>query len=127
MISWNVVMQRVHSFTYLFYTMRPSKGRFWSTQMSENLSPNAVGQDSCHQLLTFAAPLRHGSMTGRVAASGGHTEPKHINQTSRKHIVSKHLVISMFCCPKPVVNVTSKIPLKTDLFRAWARSLQSYM
>lgn len=72
-------------------------------------------------------PSRHGSVIGKVSAAEGHTEPKHINQTSRKHILSKHLVIFALRFPKPVVNVTSRIPLKIDLFRAWARSLQSYM
>jgi len=70
---------------------------------------------------------RHKSVIGRVSAAGGHTEPKRINQTSGKNILSKHLVIFVLRSPKPVVNVTSRNLLETDLFRAWARSLQSYM
>lgn len=74
----------------------------------------------------FQLPSRYRSVIGRISTVGGHTEPKHINQTSRKHILSKHLVIFVLRCPKPVVNVTSRIPLKIDLFRARPRSLQSY-
>lgn len=72
-------------------------------------------------------PSGHGSVIGRVSTAEGHREPKRIDQTSGKHILPKHLVIFVLRCPKPVVNVTSRIPLKIEFFGAWARSLQSYM
>lgn len=94
------------------WTNKQSTNWEWWTyrsQMSEKLSPKV--QDTCHHVLTFTGPLQAQERERKSFCCRGQTEPKHIYQTSRKHILSKHLVIFLHCCPKPVVNFTSKIPL----------------